>query len=287
MEKNKGNKDAKALNDNSKVSIALYSPRKYLSIIKITLENKLVYFWDLIGNNMFFIFIIFVYLMLWKRIYGQGDTSLGELSLNQMIWYLIVTEIITLSRASIPFEVSREVKSGNIAYLISRPYNYISYCFSCFLGEMGIKLAANCLLGIIIGIVYVGPLKTFYFPALPLVIISILLGASLNFFIYMLLSLSAFWLEDNNAFFWIYSKLIFTLGGMLVPIDLFPIWLQGLSKYLPFAYVTYVPAKLAVDFRGLQSIKAVGIQFIYLIIFGIITYWVYGKGVKKLNVNGG
>jgi ABC-2 type transport system permease protein len=226
-------------------------------------------------------------LMLWKSIYGsKGDTVAG-LTINQMIWYLVVTELVTLSRTDIHLQVNEDVKTGNIAYLLNKPYNYVLYCFSYFIGEVGIKLLSNGIIGLIIGLIFTGSLKNFSFTHLPLILLSLILGCSINFFIYITLALTAFWFEDNSAFFWIYSKLIFTLGGMLMPLELFPKWLQSLSHYLPFAYVTYVPARLAVDFSMVKFLQQFSIQIVYLIVFFLIAMGLYRKGAKNINVNGG
>ena len=97
--------------------------RKYGQISKITMSNSLVYFWNFLSKNIFFVFIMFIYLMLWKSIYGQSGNIIAGLTINQMIWYLIVTELVTLSRTDIHLQVNDDVKSGNIAYLLNKPYN--------------------------------------------------------------------------------------------------------------------------------------------------------------------
>ncbi|MGH4123391.1 MAG: ABC transporter permease [Clostridium sp.] len=261
--------------------------RKYGQISKITMSNSLVYFWNFLSKNIFFVFIMFIYLMLWKNIYAQKGSTIAGLSLNAMIWYLIVTELVTLSRTDIHVQVNEDVKSGNIAYLLNKPYNYVIYCFSYFVGEIGIKLLTNGIIGLSIGFIYAGTLENFNVLHLPFIFISLIVGCCINFFIYITLALTSFWFEDNTAFFWIYSKLIFTLGGMLMPIELFPDWLQKVSKYLPFAYVTYVPAKLAVDFSFISFYKQFSIQLLYLGIFFTLAMTLYKKGAKNLNVNGG
>jgi ABC-type uncharacterized transport system permease subunit len=38
---------------------------------------------------------------------------------------------------------------------------------------------------------------------------------------------------------WIHNKFLLTLGGTLIPLDLFPSWLATLSRALPFASVMY------------------------------------------------
>lgn len=261
--------------------------RKYLEISKITMSNSLVYFWNFLSKNLFFIFIMFIYLMLWKNIYGQKGESIGGLSINKMIWYLVVTELVTLSRTDIHNQINEDVKTGNIAYLLNKPYNYVLYCFSYFIGEIGIKLLTNGIAGLVIGLIYVGPLESFSFTYVPFMLLSILAGCMIHFFIFINLALTSFWFEENSAFFWIYSKLVFTLGGMLMPIELFPKWLQGITKYMPFIYVTYVPAKLAVDFSFVNFYKQFSIQIIYLIFFFIMALGMYRKGARNLNVNGG
>lgn len=261
--------------------------RKYGQISKITMANSLVYFWNFLGKNIFFIFIMFIYLMLWKAIYSEKGALVAGLTLNQMIWYLVVTELITLSRTEVHLQVNEDVKSGNIAYLLNKPYNYVLYCFSYFLGEVGVKLLTNGIIGILVGLIYVGTLQGFNFAHLPFIFLSLMVGCFINFFIYISLALTSFWFEENSAFFWIYSKLIFTLGGMLMPIELFPNWLKNISQYLPFAYVTYVPGKLAVDFSFGAFYKGFGIQIIYLIGFFLLAMILYRKGAKNLNVNGG
>jgi ABC-2 type transport system permease protein len=263
------------------------SLRKYSQISKITMANSLVYFWNFLSRNVFFIFIMFIYLMLWKNIYGQKGTTIGGLSLNAMIWYLVITELVTLSRTDIHLQVNEDVRSGNIAYLLNKPYNYVIYCFSYFVGEIGIKLLTNGVIGIAIGFIYAGSLKNFTIIHIPFILLSLILGCIINFFTYITLALTSFWFEDNTAFFWIYSKLIFTLGGMLMPIELFPKWLQNLSRYLPFAYVTYVPARLAVNFSFLNFYKQFSIQIVYMGVFFITAMLLYSKGAKNLNVNGG
>ncbi len=263
------------------------SIRKYMEVSKITMSNSLVYFWNFLSKNLFFVFIMFMYLMLWRNIYGQKGGTIGGLSINKMIWYLVVTELVTLSRTDIHSQVNEDVKTGNIAYLLNKPYNYVLYCFSYFVGEIGIKLVTNAIAGIAVGLIYVGTLENFNFIYFPLILLSILAGCTINFFIYIVLALTSFWFEENSAFFWIYSKLVFTLGGMLMPIDMFPNWLQSVAKYMPFAYVTYVPAKLAVDFSLTSFLSQFSVQLIYLGIFFTLAMALYRKGARNLNVNGG
>lgn len=261
--------------------------RKYFEVMKITLVSNLVYFWSFVLRNGFFLVIMFVYLMLWRNIYAAKGSTIAGFSIGAMIWYMVVTEIITLSRPNVHAEIAKDVKQGSIAYLLNKPYHYVLYNLALFLGEFGLRFVVNGLVGIGIGLAFVGALSGFNLAHLPWIVLSILAGCLLNFAIFTNLALTAFWIEENQAFFWIYSKLVFTLGGMLMPLELFPGWLQAISRHLPFAYVTYVPGKLAVDFSWSAFLTHFPVQLGYIGLFMCTAFILYGKGAKQLNVNGG
>ena len=61
---------------------------------------------------------------------------------------------------------------------------------------------------------------------------------------HLIVGLSAFWLEDTSGLYLIYTRLTMILGGMLIPLDLFPGWLKNLVVYLPFPYLVWGPVHL-------------------------------------------
>ena len=261
---------------------------KYHFVFKTSVMDAMVYVVDFFGRSGFFAFIMGIYLLLWTLIYrGSGEQLIEGFSLKMMIWYLVMTEIVTLSTTNYYQEVSIDIKSGNIAYLLNKPYHYINYCFANNMGKILVRMFVNTVVGSLVAIIFVGPLLSVKLYQLPFVFITLFLGICINYFINFSLALSAFWVEENNAFRLIFQKLVFTLGGMLLPLDLFPKWLASLSKVLPFSFITYAPGKLFVDFSFLSFIQVFTWQIGYLIISVVICFLVYRKGVKNLNVNGG
>lgn len=261
---------------------------KYMAMLKIKVIETLHYIYDVLGRSFFYILIIGIMTMLWSTIYGeQGKTIIEGFTLPMMIWYLVVTELITLSSVHILQVISEEVKGGQIAYILTKPYSYIGYHMSSYAGATLVRLAINSVLALAIGLTLVGPLSGYNIFNTPMILLSILLGMTLDFFINLCLSLTAFWVEENSPFRWIYQKLVFTLGGMLMPLELFPTWLYKFSKYLPFGFVTYGPAKLAVNFSIGDFLEIILFQCIYIGVFLGIAVFMYKKGVKVLHVNGG
>lgn len=261
---------------------------KYHFVFKTSIMDSFVYVVDFFGRSGFFAFIMGIYLLLWQLIYSDGGHELIEgFSLSMMIWYLVMTEIVTLSTTNYYQEVSTDIKTGNIAYLLNKPYDYITYCFANNMGKILVRMFVNTVVGSLVAIIFVGPMLGVRLYQLPFVFIALLLGICINYFINFSLALSAFWVEENIAFRWIFQKLVFTLGGMLLPLDLFPKWLENIAKWLPFSYITYAPAKLFVDFSFTSVVNVYVGQVVYLILSILICFVVYRKGVKALNVNGG
>jgi len=102
-----------------------------------------------------------------------------------------------------------------------------------------------------------------------------------------MIGLSAFLVEDVSAFMWIYQKLAFMLGGMLIPLDFYPDWLQAIAKALPFSSITYGPARLFVTPTVELFINVMTLQIVWVVILALLLTFSYRRGVAYLTVNGG
>jgi ABC-2 type transport system permease protein len=121
-----------------------------------------------------------------------------------------------------------------------------------------------------------------------IIAIPAILGAwALHFCINAMIGLSAFAVEDVSAFTWIYQKLAFIFGGMLIPLDFYPAWLQVIAKAMPFASAIYGPARLFVTPNAGLFINVMSLQLIWILVLGILLAVVYRRGLAQLTVNGG
>ena len=68
---------------------------------------------------------------------------------------------------------------------------------------------------------------------------------------------------------------------------MFPNIIQNILKFTPVYGVSYGPAKLIINFSSEILGSVLLSQVISLVIVFILIGIVYGRGVKKLNVNGG
>ncbi|WP_261306108.1 ABC transporter permease [Paenibacillus andongensis] len=259
---------------------------KYAFIGKITLRNQLAYVADFLIRSLFLLLILYIFLQLWQTTFhGEGTETIEGFSFKQIMWYLVITESMILACPSLCSRVEEEVKSGDIVFKFVRPVNFVAFHYVEYMSEASIRFLVNAALGGLLGLLIMGP-PDFGYGLLWLPIVA-LCGFTVNFMLNMVLALSSFWVEETRGLEFVYNKFLFTIGGMLMPLELFPDMLQRVGRWLPFQAIVYIPAKSTVTFDAVQLPRMLCTQLIWVVIIGIIVSLVYRKGVKKLNVNGG
>ncbi len=250
--------------------------------------SNLQYAFDILVGFISYCILIFIFLNLWKYIYADPTELINGYNMNQMIWYVIITEILWMSLGGRKLckKICNDVKSGNIAYNINKPYNYVEYALFNHMGLVIIRFILVGLLGLILGIVFLHSFPSLTILEILGVLLSCLLATIINIMLVTSIGLISFFIEDANPFFWLYSKMILVIGTIF-PIEFFPAVLQPIIKFSPIYVVSYGPAKLFVNFTMTNWTQIMIAQGIYLVISFLICHGIYYKGVKKLNVNGG
>jgi len=259
--------------------------RKYFMILQCTVRDQLVYLPSYVLGNFFFVVILFVFFSLWKVIYGE-QTLIAGLSLTQTLWYLSFTETVELSKVRVYLQIQEEVKEGSIAYALNRPYSYIGFKTARAFGESLVKVVPIMSLGFLVCLLFAGPLPG-YFRNFPFGLILIFGGILLNILWAVIIGLLSFWTEEVSPFYWILQKLIFIIGGLFIPIDLFPHWLQGIAKSAPFAFSAYWPAITMVNFSWDTFQRALTGQVFYIGVLTLAAWGIFQTALKKVHVQGG
>ena len=93
--------------------------------------------------------------------------------------------------------------------------------------------------------------------------------------------------EEVAPFDWIYNKLLLVAGGVLIPLDFFPDWLQQICLSLPFASTIYGPARFFIDPSWQRFVRLTLSQLGWIAVFAGLLFFVYSRGKSWLNINGG
>jgi ABC-2 type transport system permease protein len=260
--------------------------RKYWYIFTIQLLNSLAYPGELLGRSLTIIPFMWIFAQLWRVTFdAAGSSVINGLTLTDTLWYLMMAETLTLSSPRLGNAIADAVKDGSIAYVLNKPYDFLLYQFSTAMGETVFRALMNAVFGSAVIWLLIGP------PAHPigfLVAIPAIVGAwVLNFYISVLIGLAAFVAEDINAFQWIFQKFAFVLGGLLIPLDFYPAWLQVIARALPFSAMVYGPSRLFVTPTLETFLTTLGMQLVWITLLGLATVLAYRRGVARLTINGG
>jgi len=261
--------------------------KKYFHVFKTTLIGKIQYFSNLTVELVIFFLIIFILLNIWTYVYSDRVIVNGYTS-NQIMWYVLLAEAFCIGNSNEVFanEMSYDIKSGNIACKINKPYNYVFFSLSKYLGDVIVKILFFISIGIITGITFIGKIQNFNIRNILLLILVYILGIIINSLINIVVNLSSFWIEENKPVRWVYEKIILMFGVMF-PLEMLPIWLQPVVKFTPVFTCIYGPIKLTVDFSFNVFYRIIATQFLYLVGFAFFALFIYKKGVRKINANGG
>ena len=261
--------------------------RKYFWVSYTSARSNLAYLGEVSGRVIFLSVILYIFLCLWKETYGcTGEAQLGGLSISQMLWYLTITEAIILSAPKVSQMVDEDVRTGSFATYLLRPMSYPLYRLASALGERSVRFASNLLAGGVLTSLLVGPadLRPSGFI---LLLLTLPLAFVIDFLGTFLIGLGAFWLEDTSGLFLIYSRGTMLIGGVLLPLELYPVAVQPWLKALPFANVVYGPAKLFVNPSLTGLILVLARQFFGVALLGAAVYFTYRVVQRRVFVNGG
>jgi len=259
---------------------------KYWSIFQITLLNSLAYPGELVGRSLMIIPFMWVFHQLWKITFSAAGTDvMNGLTLSNTLWYLMMAETIELGRPPLARTMSENVKDGSIAHILNKPYDFLLYQFSATMGETIFRAMLNAIFG---GLTVWWLVGAPQHPEGFLIALPAILGAwVLHFCINAMIGLSAFVVEDVSAFVWIYQKLAFIFGGMLIPLDFYPQWLQVIAKFLPFSSAIYGPARLFVTPSVELFVNVMSLQLVWVLVLSFFLIVAYHRSLTQLTINGG
>lgn len=274
------------------------SLRKYVVAATTAMSERIAYPGNFTGSMFTYALFVFIFSRVWAGAYA-GATEIAGYTMRMAVWYFIIAEIPSFGFGRFFSTLSRDMKSGQVAYLLARPYDFIGYNLAEKLGgsllEAGVILAE----GLVVGMVLVGlpPAIVADNPAgsasvlmeaarLGFLIVSLLLAGALNYFLQLTIAMTAFWLEENEAFFWIFQKFALVVGT-LIPIEFLPEQAARLAVWTPFPYLSYAPARIMVAFYPAEALSLVARQALWVFLALVSAKLVFSSGSRRLSVNGG
>ena len=182
--------------------------------------------------------------------------------------------------------IMSDVKSGNVEMFLNKPTSYFTISSMRIIGRGLFSFLFISIIGTIVMAIFVG-LPNLNLPLfIPSLIITLTLGIILSIFIYGLIGLLAFFIQDVRPIYWIVDKFVMVLGGSYLPISMFPNFMKIIAFASPFGAINFATSTVYDSWNN-EFILRIALQLIWIIIFGLLLKYVYKKVKEKAMINGG
>ncbi len=141
-------------------------------------------------------------------------------------------------------ELSDRIRSGDVVIDLYRPADLQLWFLAVWLGRSAFQVVVRGVPPVILGALAFDLRWPDPWWLWPVFALSVLLASIVGFAIRFCSSLVAFWLLDNRGVEQMVTMATNFFTGLLLPIDLFPAWLEDLTRALPFAAMLQLPIDL-------------------------------------------
>ena len=237
----------------------------------------------LVGLALFLLTCLLVFAHLWKI--AAVKIGAAHLDPNRLLWYIALNEWVLISIPDLQNDMEQDLRSGRLAYLLPRPISYLGSVFCEGLG-MSVHLTVLGTAAFLFAWWQAGTFPFSAFGVIVLVALGILAGV-LGLIFQMIVGLSAFWLQEVAPFNWIWEKMLFALGGLILPLTVYPLWIQKIAYWTPFPAILGQRSALALDFSAPEILHVT----VSLLGWGLLgagcLLLLYRRGLRILNIEGG
>lgn len=238
-----------------------------------------------IGTQIFFGFLR---VMTFTAFY-RASATVQPLTPGQVVSYIWLGQaFLLLGMFGVDNEIAAMVRSGTVAYELTRPANvfwlWYSRCVAGRIAPTAMRAAPQLLLGwAFLGLQFPASLSALVMFCLALAGSVALAGA-----ISLLFTLSLLWTISGEGISRLGPAVVFLLSGTVVPLPLFPPWMQPILSALPFRGLMDVPFRLYLGQMPWQEGSfALAQQWGWVAGLLLLGRWLLALGVRRLVVQGG
>jgi ABC-2 type transport system permease protein len=211
------------------------------------------------------------------------------ISLSQAITFIWLGQaLLRLLPWDIDKELERLIHKGDVAYELVRP---LDLYWHWFFRSMAMRLVPTLFRSIPLFLVAwlflglaepVSPLAALSFG------VSLIFSTLLSSAITALVMTTLFWTIVGDGIVRLLPHAVMLLSGLVVPLPLFPDWMQSFLSFQPFRGIVDIPCRL---YTGVipsdQALYFIGFQFLWALVFIFAGKALMKKALKRFVIQGG
>lgn len=262
--------------------------KAYAAIIKGRFSSLIQYRAAAIAGVGTQIFWGLIKVMILQAFYAQATTP-PPISLEQAFIFIWIGQaLFQLLPFSIDKEIASQVRSGHVAYELLRP---IDLYWHWFLRSLAVRLIPTIIRSL--------PLFFFAYAIFQLpppvsiaaggyftlsLVLSVILATSIT----TTVAISLFWTISGEGILRLIQTGSMFLSGLLVPLPLFPSWMQPFLSFQPFRGILDIPIRL---YSGVIPTHDASyyllFQAVWTAIFIVFGRWLISRALQRIVIQGG
>lgn len=233
--------------------------------------------------TFFYGMVVLAVVAVWRAAVEANGGEVAGYTTVALTWYLATSEAayLTMDPRMIE-EIGDEIAAGDVTVELLRPAPVFGVRMASQIGKALPRLGVNIVVGAALCLILAGapPEPWGVVWAVP----ALLLGIGCNLAAQHGVAAVSFWVRDAKSAWFLYQKTLFILGGMLLPLQVLPDWLQDIALRLPMMAMVYVPARLA---SGHVEPELLLVQAGWLVVLTMAAGLAFAAGQRRLQVVGG
>lgn len=261
--------------------------KKYWMLAKSQMQINAAYsawYWAGTFTTVLRLLIMFYF---WHAVYENRD-SIENMSLETMLTYIVIALLLEGYVSGVGNQLAQEIKNGNVAIELMRPYDLIFKLVSLDFGGKLTAFVRETIPMMLVALFFIKIALPGSFETFILFLFSAIFGVFIGTLFDLMIGVLAFWTVNVWGLRVLKEGVITFFSGALVPISLFPGWLESLSMYLPFQSMVYVPVSIyAGTLKGTDAYMAIGMQGVWLAALYLVVRFIWSQAIKKVTIFGG
>lgn len=238
----------------------------------------------------------FIKVMVFAAFFASTDL-VQPMSFEQVVVYVWLGQaLLALLPWNVDQEIAEQIRSGGVAYELLRPLNLYSFWFARTLAFRAAPTSLRML-----------PMLAFTLLVLPLVgldewalpppaslasgivfLVSLIGVLALSTAFTMILHISLMWTISGEGFNRMMPGVVPVLAGLIIPLPLFPDWLQPFLYWQPFRSMADVPFRLYSGHIPIsEALPELINQWFWVAILVGFGCWLLSRARRNLVVQGG
>lgn len=260
----------------------------YVAILKIRMKTLFQYRAAAFAGICTQLFWGIIQIMIFRAFYSETSVA-TPISLSQAITFIWMGQaLLPMLPWTIDKEIETQVRNGNVAYELIRPLHLYGLWFARSFAMRLAPTTLRCLPIFIIAGAFLDLSAPISWEAGIAFGFSIVLALFLGAAITTLVIISLFWTLSGEGIQRLLPHVSVLFSGIVVPLPLFPNWMQPFLNIQPFRGIMDIPSRL---YTGVIPILDapfyLGFQLVWILLIIFFGQWLMKRATRQFIIQGG